>query len=71
MKNNHEYVAGIAVRNPQDFTPKEVYAEIDRQAKHTRRVGYVLNALRIFVFLLWMTWFGVFISAAYMLFSKR
>jgi len=32
MKDN-EYIAGISVRNPTDFTPKAWYDEMERQAK--------------------------------------
>jgi hypothetical protein len=37
MKNN-EYIAGIAVRTPKDFTHPSVYAEMDRQALHDRKI---------------------------------
>jgi len=36
MKDEHQYMAGISVRNPTDFTPKAWYEEMDRQAKAER-----------------------------------
>ena len=31
-----EYIVGVSVRNPSDFTPKAWYDEMDRQAKAER-----------------------------------
>ena len=31
--SDKEYIAGVSVRNPSDFTPKVWYDEMERQAK--------------------------------------
>jgi hypothetical protein len=36
MSEENQYVAGVSVRNPSDFTPKAWYDEMEQQAKAGR-----------------------------------
>jgi hypothetical protein len=36
MKEENQYIAGVSVRNPSDFTPKAWYDDMEQQAKADR-----------------------------------
>jgi len=36
VKHDNQYIAGVSVRNPSDFTPKAWYDEMEAQAKADR-----------------------------------
>ncbi len=47
-----------------DFTPKEVYEEIDRQAKYYRKERLVVNIL------LWVAWFATIATALKLILTR-
>lgn len=50
--------------NPKDFTPKEVYEEMDRQARYYRKERIVVNIL------LWVAWFASIVTALKLIFIR-
>ena len=59
MNNDNPYIAGVAVRNPSDFTPKSWYAEMDAQAEQHRKWRF---RQRIWMFLAYVGFFvGMFL----------
>ena len=52
------------MRNPMDFTPPEVYRELDRQAKYYRRERIVVNILLV------VAWFATVITALKLIFIR-
>jgi hypothetical protein len=51
-------------QNPKDFTPKEVYEEMDRQARYYRKERIVVNIL------LWVAWFVSVVTALKLIFTR-
>lgn len=52
------------MRNLTDFTPPEVYKEMDRQAKYYRRERLVVNIL------LGVAWFVSIVTALKLIFTR-
>lgn len=52
------------MRNLTDFTPPEVYKELDRQAKYYRRERIVVNILLV------VAWFATVITALKLIFTR-
>ena len=58
MKDN-EYIAGISVRNPKDFTPKSYYEEMDAMAAYERRAKIYYLWLRLGAWVAFVLGFAV------------
>ena len=60
MSDKNEYLAGIACRNPMNFTPKSHLDEIDRSARADRRWRLRFRILEFLAFFgAWMAFLWI------------